>query len=239
MAIRPKVMITYNNETKSRRAWAKEFGISDQALARRLLRMPLDQAMQPGKIPAGYYGKRLRLTWQGREQTLDEWSAETGIPAQTLYTRYRDGKTMDEVFSSTPLPKAGRGEAWTDIDKPWREDKYAQKLVEEHPYGMTLDEIGRELGVSRERVRQIENEALRKLRFVLRLRQTMYGHLADTLNLPTAEQIRDALQWLTETRDRQTVVYPEPCEGYWRNETSGVVAKLPANGNGDRAKEAV
>ena len=79
---------------------------------------------------------------------------------------------------------------------------------------------------------------MRKLRFVLDLRSlTMYGHLADELGLPTAEQVRDALRWLTELKDRQTVVYPEPAEGYWRKDASDVKALAPANGNGERVQE--
>jgi len=38
---------------------------------------------------------------------------------------------------------------------------------------MSLDEVGRELGLSRERIRQIERDALRKLRLgIIRLRAT-------------------------------------------------------------------
>lgn len=47
-----------------------------------------------------------------------------------------------------------------------REPSMAEVLaiVAENPNGMTLDEIGQVLGVTRERVRQIEFSALRKLR---------------------------------------------------------------------------
>ena len=34
----------------------------------------------------------------------------------------------------------------------------------EHPHGLTLEEIGAKFDLTRERVRQIEHEALRKLR---------------------------------------------------------------------------
>lgn len=36
--------------------------------------------------------------------------------------------------------------------------------MREHPCGMTLEEIGACMGITRERVRQIENSALQKLR---------------------------------------------------------------------------
>lgn len=39
----------------------------------------------------------------------------------------------------------------------------AQDAVRAHPHGMTLEEIGQVMHITRERVRQIENTALRKL----------------------------------------------------------------------------
>lgn len=38
-------------------------------------------------------------------------------------------------------------------------------------YGLTLDEIGTSIGVTRERIRQIEDKALRKLRHPSRLKK--------------------------------------------------------------------
>lgn len=46
---------------------------------------------------------------------------------------------------------------------PWEEDEAAQRFVMEHPWGATLEEIAGAFGVSKERVRQIEHDALRKL----------------------------------------------------------------------------
>jgi hypothetical protein len=51
---------------------------------------------------------------------------------------------------------------WLDLE--WEEDALAQQLVAEEPDGMTLDAIGEHLDLTRERVRQIEQEALKKLR---------------------------------------------------------------------------
>lgn len=51
---------------------------------------------------------------------------------------------------------------WSDLE--WEEHREAQKIVRENPDGMTLEEVGAKLGVTRERVRQIEAAALKKLR---------------------------------------------------------------------------
>ncbi len=46
---------------------------------------------------------------------------------------------------------------------PYEEDEACQKFVAAHPGGATLGEIAEYMGVTRERVRQIEFGALRKL----------------------------------------------------------------------------
>jgi hypothetical protein len=53
-------------------------------------------------------------------------------------------------------------DAWADLE--WDEHAAAKAAVKAHPYGMTLEEIGAEMGITRERVRQIETSALGKLR---------------------------------------------------------------------------
>ncbi len=50
---------------------------------------------------------------------------------------------------------------WSDLE--WGDHLEAQKIVEEHPDGMTLEEVGKVLGVTRERIRQIEVVAIKKL----------------------------------------------------------------------------
>ena len=51
---------------------------------------------------------------------------------------------------------------WADLE--WEEHDEARRIVAENPDGMTLEEVGQVLGVTRERVRQIEAAALEKLR---------------------------------------------------------------------------
>lgn len=51
---------------------------------------------------------------------------------------------------------------WRGLE--WEEHAEARRIVAENPDGMTLEEVGKVLGVTRERVRQIEAAALEKLR---------------------------------------------------------------------------
>jgi hypothetical protein len=51
---------------------------------------------------------------------------------------------------------------WSDLE--WEDHVEARRLVVEFPDGMTLESVGYVLGVTRERVRQIESVAIRKLR---------------------------------------------------------------------------
>lgn len=50
---------------------------------------------------------------------------------------------------------------WVELD--WEDHEEAQALVRENPGGMTLEDIGKAMGITRERVRQIESQALEKL----------------------------------------------------------------------------
>lgn len=61
---------------------------------------------------------------------------------------------------------AARRARWSAL--PWSEDDEARAFVAEHPDGAGLDEIGAWLGLSRERVRQMEAAALERLGLALR-----------------------------------------------------------------------
>ncbi len=50
---------------------------------------------------------------------------------------------------------------------PYSQDDWSWYVVESHPNGLVLDEIAQLLGVSRERIRQIEEQAIAKLKRAL------------------------------------------------------------------------
>lgn len=54
--------------------------------------------------------------------------------------------------------------AEVNLDLPFAVDPVAQRFVGEHPWGATRDEIAEVTGVSRELVRLVERNALRRLR---------------------------------------------------------------------------
>lgn len=69
--------------------------------------------------------------------------------------------------SVVPVDASPRRVAFETL--PFAEDAETVAFVEAHPDGATLDEIGEWLGVTRERVRQMEADALRSLALRLRL----------------------------------------------------------------------
>ena len=65
------------------------------------------------------------------------------------------------AMAPPPMPIAEESDPWIDLE--WHQHPAAIRAVAQHPEGMTLEQIGRLMGVTRERVRQIESTALRKL----------------------------------------------------------------------------
>ncbi len=76
------------------------------------------------------------------------------------------GTDHDRRSCSQPIPlefpKKKVFDPWLHLE--WGEHSYARKIVAKNPDGMTLEAVGEELGITRERVRQIEVIALAKLR---------------------------------------------------------------------------
>lgn len=121
--------------------------------------------------------KRRGVVWLvrcacGNESKVPAASLRQGYPrtCRDCHNRsQRPGVGAPTVPEFTPsLLQGSQGHPYHLNDLPFEDDPEAQRFVEENPSGATLSEIGACLGVTRERVRQIEEEALRKLNAAVR-----------------------------------------------------------------------
>lgn len=92
-----------------------------------------------------------------------------------VHSGWSEDRALDTPIGAKPGPVAGYRHARSafresvagvsiDATTPYADDVEAQRLVEANPDGMTLEQVGDVLGVTRERVRQIEAGALKSLR---------------------------------------------------------------------------
>ncbi len=100
---------------------------------------------------------RLRLT-------VEEWAECMGLTPRMILARLHAGWTLVEALDA---PERVRLDAPASVRMDgvrYEHDRGAQQFVAEHPDGGTLEELGEYFGVTRERARQIEADALRKFR---------------------------------------------------------------------------
>lgn len=105
----------------------------------------------------------------GERRTLVDWARDLPISPSILRRRIR--ALPAEVALSIP-PKRhvdldavpGAPGSWTWELLPFAADPWARAFVAQHPSGATLEVVGDALGLCRERVRQVEESALRKFR---------------------------------------------------------------------------
>ena len=122
------------------------------------------------------------ISWNGKTQSAREWSAEIGhgLSPQAIINRVRRvergqaGYDIDRAMNPKPLPRGLNGPPMTKAEPvraemrdaqhtPYCDDDWAWYVVHSHPEGLTLEQIGDLYGLSRERVRQIEEDAVRKI----------------------------------------------------------------------------
>lgn len=135
-----------------------------RALAHKLARMQRD-------VPRLKCAAHARLieAW-GKRRTVLEWSVLSGQCDSGLRQRLKRGWPAEVAISLPPATRIdmdaepGGPMSWTWDVLSWREDPWAQAFVRAHPEGGSLEEVGMALGVTRERVRQLEESALMKLR---------------------------------------------------------------------------
>lgn len=109
------------------------------------------------------------LTFNGETLTLREWAERTGIRAALLRKRIvTDRWDVERALTAPrrnyPMSCKRIRDAVVDLDTPYEQDPIAQAIVRRWPDGLPLEAVGALVGWSRERVRQIEESALRKLR---------------------------------------------------------------------------
>jgi hypothetical protein len=106
----------------------------------------------------------------GTSMPLTEWARLYGLRPGHLRRRLQALKGLPPevvlglryVRHLDPRAKPGAPHSWTWDLLPWEDDAWAQAFLAKHPGGATLEEIAQALGLVRERVRQIEEVALRK-----------------------------------------------------------------------------
>jgi len=159
------VYITHGGVRMRMVDWARHLGIPKETMIDRVRRGVIDERL----LSRSSMRERHEIVdANGRSQTLTEWAREFGVYPSVLCRRIqRHG--VDKALSADAFPvkcitKREGTSWWPELDHPWEDDPRAQYVVAHHPDGITLDEVGLLLGVTRERVRQIEESALRKLK---------------------------------------------------------------------------
>ena len=114
------------------------------------------------------------ITAFGETLDLTEWAERTGLSRRTLEERLRRKNWTGEQIVTAPRftrsVAVGHGrdgeprEQLVDHMTPWADDDRCWYVVTCHPDGLTLEQVGDMIGVSRERVRQIEEIAFDKLK---------------------------------------------------------------------------
>lgn len=189
-----KRVATYKGETLSTAQWAERAGIPRNTMEQRLKRVELglmtmetalsSHQLERGGDKRGTVGhvNEYMVTHDGRTQSIKAWAIEVGRSPQVMAVRVRRWEegayTEAQAFGSDPLPRgfcqSADGKRLRPplsalmaamADVPYAEDEFAQCVVNSHRgEGIELDKVGELYGLSRERVRQIEHSALRKLR---------------------------------------------------------------------------
>ncbi|TAK25585.1 MAG: RNA polymerase sigma factor RpoD [Chloroflexota bacterium] len=157
--------------------------IADQA---RTIRVPVHMVETINKM---IRASRRLVQELGREATPDEIAAEMGVPPERVREIMK--ASQEPVSLESPIGEeedSRLGDFVEDVTAQAPSDAATNQLLKEHVEmvldslsgrerrvlqlrfglddgrGRTLEEVGREFGVTRERVRQIEAKALRKLR---------------------------------------------------------------------------
>jgi len=170
-----------------------------QAIARaladkaRTIRIPVHVVEKLNKIGRA---ERKMLSELGREPTAEEIAAVTGIAPEEVESIKRSahapvslekpvgdeeesefGQFIADEQAESPYERAAEILASEALRDAMNTLSYRERRVLELRYGLdgehprTLDEVGRNFNVTRERIRQIENQSLKKLRHLYEVRK--------------------------------------------------------------------
>lgn len=108
----------------------------------------------------------------GESKTISQLAKEHNMHPFTLRQRLATGVSVETALTlpahckmpseDDPGPGYPGSASWFALE--WEEDPWAQEFVRENPEGATLEAVGEQLGLCRERINQIERAALKKLR---------------------------------------------------------------------------
>lgn len=103
------------------------------------------------------------ITSDGKTKHLREWAEEYGVDYAVVLSRWHKGeRNFAKLIAPRHIPNRNPEEIM-DPEIPWEQDSFARWVVEKNPDGLSLEYVGLLLGVTRERVRQIELSACRKI----------------------------------------------------------------------------
>lgn len=149
-------------------------------------------------------------------KTLRAWSEESGVPYNTLCRRVHRGIPLDVALKgrvnlsrmSEAQSVGGIGSlTWQTL--PWEQDQAAQRLVREYPAGLVLSSVGAAMGLTKERVRQLEFYALRKLRIGMRIEELLGPNGAEVMLRGLRGAPLSAFQSALVRAERMAGVVPE------------------------------
>ena len=143
---------------------------------RSIERLDVDQADALGKKLGVEAGEILEMDGRlsGRDDSLNRPAVDSGDEIQALLVDGRDDQETQLIDSESA--RRNREAVATALESLSAREREVvrQRLLSESP--STLEALGRQLGVSRERVRQLEKRALEKMRATLE--QGLYADLA-------------------------------------------------------------
>lgn len=132
------------NDYPAFRKWAMENGYEDNGKLS-IDRIDNDGNYEPSNCrwadnltQANNKSSNVLITYNGKTQTLREWSEETGIHMDNLYYRYRAGKTPKEILEKFDVKNIGNT----------RKDISTSRILELRKEGMSIPKIASVVGCS-------------------------------------------------------------------------------------------